>query len=83
MCGYVQTCVHIGCTHVGMCVPVCAVTRTFTLGGWVAYAWQVAAGLRDLGEAERRGNCGQGRGNGDSCSDISERSEEPWGRGAF
>ena len=46
-------CVHIGCTHVGMCVPVCAATRTFTVGGWVAYAWQVAAGLRDLGEAER------------------------------
>lgn len=51
----VGMCRHVCILGVRMlaCVPVCAVTRTFTLGGWVAYAWQVAAGLRDLGEAER------------------------------
>lgn len=46
--------VHIGCMHVGVCVCACVCSYTDVhIGGWVASVWQVAAGLRDLGEAER------------------------------
>ena len=47
---------HVCAYWVYACWRVCACVCSYTdihVGGWVASGWQVAAGLRDLGEAER------------------------------
>lgn len=49
-----ETCVCILGVHMLACVGACVCSYTdIHVGGWVASVWQVAAGLRDLGEAER------------------------------
>ena len=54
VCGYMETCMCIlgVCMLACVCACVCSYTDVY-IGGWVASVWQVAAGLRDLGEAER------------------------------
>ena len=53
VCGYVQTCVCILGVRMLACVCLCVQLHRCSRWGLGSFAWQVAAGLRDLGEAER------------------------------
>ena len=53
VCGYVQTCVCISGVRMLACECLCVQLHRRSRWGLGSFAWQVAASLRDLGEAER------------------------------